>query len=208
MTRYGLSPTVKDVFSTLEGLRTLLGDVLETNRSKAEVTDVISVPTTSVEAGTFTIYGNVVSTFTTTAKCTALDRYTKTRFDALSLSFKNLATVGWELVPWSFVVDWFVNVGDLLGALVPNFGVSEIGSVTSVIVERKDEWRQTGSSPVNPGHFVVTPPTGGLCTKTTRVYIRTLGLPRPTFQVKTDFRFDKLTRALDAHSLLMQQLLK
>lgn len=32
----------------------------------------------------------------------------------------NPLTTAWELVPLSFVVDWFLNVGDLLGALAPS----------------------------------------------------------------------------------------
>lgn len=29
---------------------------------------------------------------------------------------------GWELIPFSFVLDWFVNTGDLIGALTPTLG--------------------------------------------------------------------------------------
>lgn len=34
----------------------------------------------------------------------------------------------WELVPWSFVVDWFVNVGDWLQSITPKVGVSVLAS--------------------------------------------------------------------------------
>jgi hypothetical protein len=207
MTRYGLSPTVKDIFSTLEGLRTELGSVIETTRASETINDVISFTTSTSEAATFTIHGSVVSTFSTTARCMALDQYVKSRFDALSLSFKNLATVGWELVPYSFVVDWFVNVGDLLGSLIPNFGIREIGSCTAVIVQREDVWRQTGSTLNDPSTFsLITPPSGGMNRKVTRLYSRSIGLPRPTFEIKTNFGFDRLNRALDSSSLLIQQL--
>jgi hypothetical protein len=36
----------------------------------------------------------------------------------------NLAAFGWEIVPYSFVVDWFVNLGDLFRAHWPNPGIS------------------------------------------------------------------------------------
>lgn len=32
------------------------------------------------------------------------------------LDFRNLVLAGWELTPWSFLIDYFVNVGDLLDA--------------------------------------------------------------------------------------------
>lgn len=50
--------------------------------------------------------------------------YAKTNgLDAGSLP----ATV-WEIVPWSFVVDWFVNVGDWIQACTPVPGINTLGS--------------------------------------------------------------------------------
>lgn len=34
----------------------------------------------------------------------------------------NLAVTAWEMVPLSFVIDWVLNIGDLLGSLVPATG--------------------------------------------------------------------------------------
>jgi hypothetical protein len=43
---------------------------------------------------------------------------------ANSLGFVNPATVAWELVPYSFVVDWFVNVSDFLSGYTDMLGLS------------------------------------------------------------------------------------
>jgi hypothetical protein len=44
----------------------------------------------------------------------------------------NPATVAWELVPYSFIADWFVPVGDYLTGLTADCGlVFKGGSVTS-----------------------------------------------------------------------------
>lgn len=48
----------------------------------------------------------------------------------------NPFVTGWELVPWSFVIDWFVNVGDYIAALSsPSFHCDE-GAVYSMKVDR------------------------------------------------------------------------
>jgi hypothetical protein len=41
-----------------------------------------------------------------------------------SLGLLNIASVGWELVPFSFVVDWFVPIGDWLNSLDALSGVT------------------------------------------------------------------------------------
>lgn len=34
----------------------------------------------------------------------------------------NLAVTAWELVPLSFVIDWVLNIGDIMGSLTPTYG--------------------------------------------------------------------------------------
>lgn len=36
----------------------------------------------------------------------------------------------WELVPFSFIIDWFINVGDTIGAFAPIFGLKPLASWT------------------------------------------------------------------------------
>jgi hypothetical protein len=43
---------------------------------------------------------------------------------ANQLGFVNPALVAWELVPFSFVVDWFVNVSDFLGQFTDFYGLT------------------------------------------------------------------------------------
>lgn len=55
-----------------------------------------------------------------------------TRLDLLTnaeiYGFNSLAETAWELVPLSFVVDWFGNVGATIGAWTPKAGVSSLAS--------------------------------------------------------------------------------
>lgn len=50
----------------------------------------------------------------------------------------------WELVPFSFIVDWFCNVGDTIAAYTPDYGVEQLASWVTV----KETWRSS-STPVN-----------------------------------------------------------
>lgn len=62
----------------------------------------------------------------------------------------NPAETAWELIPYSFVIDWFVNVGDVIGSL------GTLGSVASF----KGGIQVKRTSIVNVSHHVVsgTPP--------------------------------------------------
>lgn len=47
----------------------------------------------------------------------------------------NPLSVAWELVPYSFVVDWFLPVGQFLTSVMPPQGVSYLGGTVSVSVK-------------------------------------------------------------------------
>jgi hypothetical protein len=51
----------------------------------------------------------------------------------------NLSTVVWELTPWSFVVDWFLPVGNVIEAMSATQGLQFIGgTVTSTVRSSHD----------------------------------------------------------------------
>lgn len=55
-----------------------------------------------------------------------IKRGIKSKFRWSTVTKSNILTTAWELVPLSFVVDWFVNIGDLLTAISsPNIAASE-----------------------------------------------------------------------------------
>jgi hypothetical protein len=77
--------------------------------------------------------------------------YTMNTRDTFGLSPSQIPSTVWELVPFSFVVDWFVNVGDYIGAITPKIGVDILGSWTTV----RDEALSFGS-----GFSTWNPPSG------------------------------------------------
>lgn len=51
---------------------------------------------------------------------------------SLGFTSKDILPTVWECVPFSFVMDWFVNIGDWLQAVTPNPFVQVLGSWTTV----------------------------------------------------------------------------
>lgn len=71
---------------------------------------------------------------------------------AQQLGLTNPALVAWELVPFSFVFDWFVSVGDYLLALTSLDGIAVLRSMRSSTVS--SVWEQsTTHTTVSDGRF-------------------------------------------------------
>lgn len=111
---YGITPTMLDISGSLELLRSHLaqGKVMRVTARK-----------------TFTGSGNGPKGITYKEKLSlkAVGTYTIDNAGlqlASSVGATNPALLGWELTPLSFVVDWFVNVGEYLSSLDATVGIS------------------------------------------------------------------------------------
>jgi hypothetical protein len=68
----------------------------------------------------------------------------------------NPLEVAWELVPFSFVADWFFPVGAYLGSLDADFGWSfKGGSVTRVMKRTVTGWSSFSRTAITPGMYGV-----------------------------------------------------
>lgn len=54
---------------------------------------------------------------------------------ATRFGYNNLFELSWEFIPYSFVVDWFFNVGNWLGAIAPTTGVKTLATWVTYSVE-------------------------------------------------------------------------
>jgi len=52
--------------------------------------------------------------------------------DTFGVGVKEIPSAMWELLPYSFVVDWFANVGTFVRAITPKVGVRYLGKWTTV----------------------------------------------------------------------------
>jgi len=53
--------------------------------------------------------------------------------------FSNPLAIGWEIVPWSFVVDWVFPVGDFLEAMHATAGLDFVSGWQSTVVETRSQ---------------------------------------------------------------------
>lgn len=79
-------------------------------------------------------------------------------FRANQLGLVNPATVIWELIPFSFLVDWFVNVGDFLSSYTDWLGLAIKDPMTSILSKSKGThtfigWTGTFKGPVEASKF-------------------------------------------------------
>lgn len=58
---------------------------------------------------------------------------------AADLGLLNFASTAWELIPFSFVVDWFLNVGGVLASLTPTPHLETLASWVSLSTEHRIE---------------------------------------------------------------------
>jgi hypothetical protein len=94
--------------------------------------------------------------------------------DSFGVEYDQIPAALWEIIPFSFVVDWFANVGEFITAITPKVRVTQLGSWTTSR-EISTSVRTATSSSTNPGWVDESAP-GGVDTFTTTVINRDPGL--------------------------------
>jgi len=205
--RYGLKPLISDVHAVLDGLDKKVGRVRKTSRARGVLRGDAKNVITHVQGGDFTALLSEGITDIVTLRCMSLDEYVSNRLNNIGLTSKGLLTLPWELIPYSFVVDWFVNIGDFIGAMSPSLGWTQLGSCHVLKREKVLQLAPLQTTPGPAVEAILKPATGSYKLTQTSVS-RQAGLSAPGLVVKSDFRFSNLTRCLDAYSLLAQQVIK
>lgn len=117
--RYAIRPIIYDVQNTLKVLESDQLDVVRTFRAFDSQQSDEAFLLTHVEGGfKFVLDGHIYQNFDMTAGC-----YGRLKFDQAyvhKLGLLNFAQTAWEVVPYSFVIDWFINVSGLLASINPN----------------------------------------------------------------------------------------
>jgi hypothetical protein len=135
--KYGLKPLMGDLQGASEHLAEFISRV-QPFKSNGHAKDRFE-KTSTIVLGTPTVIGS--SGVYEIRKATIRVKYgsiysipDKVRRQAASLGFTNPANVAWELLPLSFVVDWFLPIGDFLSGLSSLHGLTLKESYKTVTV--------------------------------------------------------------------------
>jgi hypothetical protein len=80
------------------------------------------------------------------------------------LGITDVPGTAWELVRWSFLVDWLIPVGDWCSSMTPLFGLNLIDSyvgckITETHIQAKRSWRPAGAPSAAAVKFQLPPTT-------------------------------------------------
>lgn len=130
--RYALRPLIIDMDGICKGINKNTGIIRRTFRGKGERSHMVQ--DTFLNSNTGALYIQADWTRQTNYEVSA---YAGVLCD---VSYTNLTIFGadqlletmWELVPFSFIVDWFATCGDWIAAQTPNAGVNQRASWVTV----------------------------------------------------------------------------
>lgn len=207
--RYGWRPLVGDIEA---GVSTILKLQDEANgrksaRARGRGEKIHSESTQSYVDGNanapFVITMTRRATETVTATVTNLYSVDPLWEDANQWGLTRLPSTVYELIPLSFVLDWFVDVGGWIAANEPRPGVKDLGSC---LVVRKEIVEEGFVSSIayhpNHSHYHRNTMCNVRGTRTTRFVERTVGLPYYPFPRVGDFTaWAKDARLFDAIAL-------
>lgn len=203
--RYGVMPFVNDVRSILKGLGKLVGKRRKTTRSRIEINKSKSTSVdTGATYGTYKVHLSQQTTERIELRAMSLDEYIADVQSNIGLSVKGFLTVPWELIPYSFVADWFLNVGDFINALAPAPGWNQLGSAITVKKSQINVVTITGLTVLDANYVNIRMPKGEFQHLRESKTRGTLGLPR--IVVKNDFRLNSATRLADSIALSVQKM--
>jgi hypothetical protein len=136
--RYSLRPLVGEISGTYKAIKTL-GNVNKRLTFRGAKTDLFSdTETVTNDSSTWYVYGaHQVVDYERTINMSVKVRagvLCETWADDLIAKFGllDIPESMWELVPFSFVVDWFFNIGQKIAAFSYNYGLTALASWVTV----------------------------------------------------------------------------
>lgn len=204
--RYGILPAMKDIENILSSLTKEAGFKEQTSRAFERVDSHSSASGVYDSVGFYTNWlrqsDDVVS-----IRAMHLDKGYVSFANTLGFDFKGLVLLPVQLTSYSFVADWFFNLSSYIKATIPAFGWTPIGGC--LVTTRVTSTSYTLQSTVDKQPTVTSllkAPQGA--SSILRQSVTRQPLLPASFEIKSDFMFDKFTRVADAASLVAQRLVK
>jgi hypothetical protein len=206
MYRYGILPLMSDIRNLLSSLSKASGKKEVTVRAYSELKASKTVPGTFDHGILRVTYDNVIDDFVT-VRGMSLDEGFVSLANNLGLSSKGLMMLPWQLTGYSFVADWFANLGSYIQSTLPTLGWKQLGSclVTTRVTSNLN--KVTGSTNLSPTQFNIDSAPTGFVQIVKRSVTRG-PLLSASVVLESDFKFDSFTRAADAAALLASRFVK
>lgn len=206
--RYGIVPLLSLLNDTI-----VVGSRIRTRRETSRgFATVVGDPVTVTNSYTTGAFHNVTQTSTKTwsssVRAGILYEY-KDFGNKYGFSLGAIPRAAWELTTLSFVLDWFANTGEFIGALTPRFNIVRratwLGYETQIVYSYENSL-----GPLKPAGYVVT--TGGSGVATQR-YIGRRRVPfilGPSWYIRENALREVVTskRIVDAFALTTQMFIK
>jgi hypothetical protein len=211
--RYGWRPLMADIDGSIQALRN--SGYMEPQRltardgttlkwsTKGKITPSVS-GTTSVEAS----YARYIEHKISAGLIYELydGSYTQYLKRSLGLSLGDVPSTVWELVPYSFVIDWFTEIGPWLQAIKPLPGFKVLGNWVTTHETSGQEYTNLSST----CHVANSPATtysasGGGYSEKFEVTTRSVDLALPSMPAAT-VSFRSLTHSIDAAALILSRI--
>lgn len=206
--RFGIRPLVSSVQGILKALEKTGGKSRQTFRGSYSLNRSASAPG-SFTAWDVTCQYNDDRTDLVEIRTGIIMEGGASLPQKLGVDASGLLALPWELVPFSFVADWFLNVGSFLGSLVPVLTKDPLGSWVTVRRKQTRLWYITSTAAILPStNYQLVRPAAENRYATWITTTRTPGIPLPKLTRKPDALskvFSDL-RMVDSFALAAQQM--
>jgi hypothetical protein len=128
--RYGILPNIRLAHDLMAAP---FKEVQErfTSRSSG-FSDFSSETVDATDPGNYDVSKHCVKNHSVVVSGGCLYQWEQTFNSAFGLRISDIPSAIWELLPYSFVVDWVLNVGDYVQAITPKKGVNHLASWATV----------------------------------------------------------------------------
>lgn len=146
--QYGWKPLLSDVYGAVDMLVERASDI-QRFMAKSKAVRSVEIPGSWYKGDNPNGVWNFKSTFKVTIKYTYMFDVTQSAFtQQVRLGLTNPLLLAWELVPYSFVVDWFLPIGNALSNLDATLGVT-FSTGSKVVRMETNHFLEEGPDPRN-----------------------------------------------------------